>query len=420
MNSAQDIINQHESNVRSYVRSFPVSFTKAKGSYIWDESGRRYIDFFAGAGALNYGHNEPKMAEALIDYIRSDGIIHGLDMATSAKAAFIEEFTETILTPRQLDYKLQFTGPTGTNAVEAALKLARLATGRQNVIAFTHSFHGVSLGSLAATANSWFRDASGVPLHGTSFLPYDGYVDGLDSIAYLEKVLDDPSSGIDAPAAIIVELVQGEGGVNVASAEWVQRLRNLAIEKGIILIVDDIQAGCGRTGDFFSFEFADIRPDIIVLSKSISGVGLPMSLVLLKPELDIWEPGQHNGTFRGNNLAFVTGRTALETFWRTSKFTTEMKYKEKIIRERLTQIRDTYPDAFTEARGRGFIHGLACGDPETAKVITRRCFEAGLIIETAGARDEVIKLIPALTIREAVLTEGLDLLEQTTAKLLNK
>lgn len=420
MNSAQDIINQHESNVRSYVRSFPVSFSKAKGSYIWDESGRRYVDFFAGAGALNYGHNEPQMAQALVDYIQDSGIIHGLDMATSAKAAFIEEFTTTILAPRNLEYKLQFTGPTGTNAVEAALKVARLATGRQNVIAFSHSFHGVSLGSLAATANSWFRDASGIPLSGTTFLPYDGYVDGLDSITYLEKVLDDRSSGIDQPAAVIVELVQGEGGVNVASAEWVKRLRDLTTEKGIVLIVDDIQAGCGRTGDFFSFEFAGIQPDVVVLSKSISGIGLPMSLVLLKPELDIWKPGQHNGTFRGNNLAFVTGRKALEIFWRSNELSTEMELKEKIIHERLARIKEAYTETFTTVRGRGLIYGLVCRDAEMAKTITHRCFEAGLIIETAGAKDEVIKLIPALTISEEILNEGLDLLEKTTVALLNK
>ncbi|HWT40401.1 MAG TPA: diaminobutyrate--2-oxoglutarate transaminase [Dongiaceae bacterium] len=419
MNTASDVIDQYESNVRSYVRSFPVSFSKAEGSYIWDEAGRRYIDFFAGAGALNYGHNEPTMVQALIEYLQSNGIIHGLDMATSAKAAFIKEFTTSILIPRGLDYKLQFTGPTGTNGVEAALKIARLATGRHNVIAFSHSFHGVSLGSLAATANAWFRGASGLPLNGTTFLPYDGYVDELDSIAYLEKVLDDPSSGVDQPAAIIVELVQGEGGVNVASAEWAKRLRDLTAERGIILIVDDIQAGCGRTGEFFSFEFTEIQPDIVVLSKSISGIGLPMSLVLLKPELDIWKPGQHNGTFRGNNLAFVAGLKALETFWQSNKLSADIKHKEVILRKRLEHIKEAYPDAFTAVRGRGLLYGLVCREAEMAKRITQRCFNEELIIETAGAKDEVIKFIPALTISEATITEGLALLEKAIASTLN-
>lgn len=420
MNTASDVIDQYESNVRSYVRSFPVSFSKAEGSYIWDEEGRRYIDFFAGAGALNYGHNEPTMVRALIEYLQSNGIIHGLDMATRAKAAFIKEFATTILTPRGLDYKLQFTGPTGTNAVEAALKIARLATGRHNVIAFSHSFHGVSLGSLAATSNSWFRNASGTPLSGTVFLPYDDYVDGLDSIAYLEKVLDDPSSGVDLPAAVIVELVQGEGGVNVASAEWIKRLRDLTARRGILLIVDDVQAGCGRTGDFFSFEFAEIHPDVVVLSKSISGIGLPMALVLLKPELDIWKPGQHNGTFRGNNLAFVAGLKALEKFWRSDELSADVKRKEKIVRERLERIKDLYPETFTTVRGRGLLCGLVCREAEMAKTITKLCFEEGLIIETAGAKDEVVKFIPALTISEEVLIEGLDLLEKAIHSTLNK
>lgn len=417
MDIPQDTISQHESNVRSYVRNFPVTFSKAEGSIIWDDSGRDYIDFFAGAGALNYGHNEPVLADALIDYVQKKGIVHSLDMATTAKIKFIEEFNSTILAPRKLDYKLQFTGPTGTNGVEAALKIARLNTKRHNIIAFSHSFHGVSLGSLATTANAWFRNASGTSLNNVSFFPYDGYIDGVDSISYLEKQLDDPGSGIDEPAAVIVEFVQAEGGVNIASTEWIRRLRALTSQKGILLIVDDIQAGCGRTGNFFSFEDSEIKPDIIVLSKSISGLGLPMSLVLLKPELDIWKPGQHNGTFRGNNLAFITGTKTLETFWKTNNLMEEVKRKEKIVQEKLNTIKKSNPDKFSSFRGRGLLYGLECREPALAKEITSLCFKERLIIETAGVKDEVIKLMPSLTIDDETLNEGLDRLNRAIALL---
>src|SRR5690606_16705635 len=300
------IFDRLESEVRGYVRSFPVVFKQARGSVLSDETGREYIDFFAGAGSLNYGHNNPVFKQKLMEYIESDGIVHGLDMATAAKRAFIETFERVLLKPRNWRYTLQFTGPTGTNAVEAALKLARLVKGRSNIISFTHGFHGVSGGSLAATANAKFRDAAGTSLGNTTFMPYDGYFGpDVDTIVYMERMLEDRSSGVDKPAAVIVETVQGEGGINVASLRWLKELQRLCQKHDMLLIVDDIQAGCGRTGSFFSFEPAGIQPDIITLSKSLSGYGLPMSLVLIKPELDIWKPGAHSGTFRGNNLAFI-------------------------------------------------------------------------------------------------------------------
>ena len=307
-----DVFNEWESEVRSYIRSFPVVFDTARGSRLMGEDGAEYIDFFAGAGTVNYGHNNPLFKQALLDYIERDGIVHALDLATPAKREFIEAFVELILKPRGLQYKLHFTGPTGANATEAAIKAARQATGRTNVIAFSHGYHGLSLGALATTAARKYRNAAAVPLGSATFVPFEGYFGpDVDTIAMLEKVLDDPSSGVDQPAAVIVETIQGEGGVNAASAEWLQRLAELVAERHIPLIVDDIQAGCGRSGDFFSFEESGIVPDMVVLSKSLSGYGLPMSLVLLKPELDVWEPGGHTGTFRGFNLAFVGATAAL-------------------------------------------------------------------------------------------------------------
>src|SRR5690606_15853125 len=338
------------------------------------------------------------------------GVTHALDMATSAKKYFMQTLGRLVLEPRGMDYVLQFTGPTGTNAVEAALKIARQVKGRQNVISFTHGFHGVSGGSLAATANRKFRKAAGVALGNISFMPYDGYFGpDVNTMAYLERMLDDPSSGMDKPAAVIVETVQGEGGVNVASKRWLKELERLCKKHDMLLIVDDIQVGCGRTGNFFSFEAAGIKPDIITLSKSLSGFGLPMSLVLMKPELDIWKPGAHSGTFRGNNLAFVTAAQALDSYWRDDAFVEATKRKERLVRDWLENLVHSYPGAGLGVRGRGLIQGLVTpADDDVAARVAQKAFERGVIIETSGANDEVLKVLPALTIEDELLQRGLE------------
>lgn len=413
-----ETIEKNESSVRGYSRAFPVVFSTASQSIICDGNGKEYLDFFSGAGGLNYGHNHPVMKKAMIDYLQKDGLIHGLDMATEAKIAFIEMFQTQILQPRNLDYRLQFTGPTGANAVEAALKLARLVTKRSQIVSFSHAFHGVSMGALAATSNSWFRNAAGVELSNVTFLPYEGYVEGFDSLAYFEKLLDDPGSGLDKPAAVIVEAIQGEGGVNVASAKWLQRLRRITVERDILLIVDDIQAGCGRSGDFFSFEEAGVVPDLVTLSKSLSASGLPMSLLLIKPEYDIWKPGQHNGTFRGNNLAFVSAEAAIKEFWMDETFSKEIKRKGKIIQHRLELMSESFGDLGLSVRGRGMFYGLVFNkDQNQAKQVAELAFSKGLIIELSGSRDEVLKLLPALTIDDTTLVRGLDIIEESIKML---
>jgi len=411
------IFDRLESEVRGYIRSFPVVFGKAKGSLLFDEEGRQYIDLFAGAGTLNYGHNNPVLKQPLLDYVEADGVVHGLDMATSAKKEFLEAFERLILKPRGMKYTLQFTGPTGTNAVEAALKLARRIKQRPNIVSFTHGFHGVSAGSLSATANSKYRDAAGVSLGNTTFIPYDGYFGpDVDTMAYFERMLEDRSSGMDAPAAVIVETVQGEGGVNVATLRWLQELQRLCRRHDMLLIVDDIQVGCGRTGTFFSFESAGIQPDIVTLSKSLSGFGLPMAMVLIKPELDIWKPGEHNGTFRGNNLAFVTARQALEHYWSDDVLTREIQAKETLVRDWLENMVHSHPDADLSVRGRGLIQGLVSGVPGLANKIAAQAFKGGVVIETSGANDEVLKLLPALTIEEGQLRQALEVLDRAVAE----
>ncbi|GAA1824218.1 diaminobutyrate--2-oxoglutarate transaminase [Agromyces salentinus] len=420
MSDALDVFDRRESEVRGYVRAFPTVFDRAVGSTLIGEDGREYLDFFAGAGVLNYGHNNPLFTRALIEYLEHDGIIHGLDMATSAKKAFIEAFERLVLEPRGLDHKLQFTGPTGANAVEAALKVARQATGRTNVIAFTNAFHGLSIGALAATGNSHYRGAAGITLDNITRLPYDGYLGTeVDTLDLLEKMLDDPGSGVDLPAAVIVEAVQGEGGINVASVPWLQRLRTITAERGILLILDEIQAGVGRTGAFFAFEQSGIVPDIVTVSKSISGSGLPMSLVLLRPEVDVWKPGAHTGTFRGNNLAFVSARAALENYWADTAFVDGVASKSALLASELEKIAAEYTDLGFVVRGRGLMYGLACdADRGLAGRISKEAFSRGLVIETSGAHDEVLKFLPALTISEDELLRGLSIVRESLAAAL--
>jgi diaminobutyrate-2-oxoglutarate transaminase len=413
------IFEQIESQVRSYIRSFPTVFTRAKWSTLYDEQGKEYIDFFAGAGTLNYGHNNPAVNDALIDYIKNDSIIHGLDKATTAKKQFLEKLYYTILQPRHLDYKVQFCGPTGTNAVETALKIVRMVKGRSNVISFTNGFHGLTMGSMAITGNAFYRDEAFINRANVTFMPYDGYFgDGTDTSLYLRKFLEDSSSGVDLPAAVILETVQAEGGVNVASFQWLKDVEQVCRDFDILLVVDDIQVGNGRTGTFFSFEEAGINPDIVILSKSIGG-GLPLSLVLMKPELDQWKPGEHTGTFRGNNLAFVAS-TQLLSYWDNGDFSDAIRYREGVLKEKLGEITDKYKDLGVEMRGRGLIYGLYFPQQGFSGAVTEEAFERGLVIERAGAKNDVIKFLPPLVIEEELLRQGLNIIDESIAACLEK
>jgi diaminobutyrate-2-oxoglutarate transaminase len=416
-----DVFGRFESKVQSYARSFPALFKKARGTELWDAQGRRFLDFLAGAGSLNYGHNNPVLKKALIEYIESDAITHSLDLHTGAKEDFLQAMQDIVLAPRGLDYVVQFTGPTGANAVEAALKLARKVTGRTNVIFFTNGFHGVSQGALAVTGNEHFRRAAGIPLSGSSAMPYDGYMgDDLDTIAYLDRMLADRSSGIDMPAAVILEVVQGEGGLNTARTIWLRRLQALCQERKIVLIVDEIQSGCGRTGTFFGFEAAGIKPDIVTLSKSLSGYGLPFSVVLINRALDVWKPAEHNGTFRGNNHAFVTATAMLKEYWQTPAFAEEVGEKSEHLGRRLHAMVEDFSPDLVKVKGRGMMQGILCADPKQAALITATAYRHGLIIERAGPEDEVIKCMMPLTTSYDILDEGLDILESAIAEVFTR
>lgn len=405
-----DWFKEYESEIRAYSRVYPVVFETAENAKQTDENGKTYLDFYAGAGVLNLGHNPPAMKAAMIAYLEKNGVLHSLDMMTVAKRDFIQAFVETILRPRNMDYKLQFMGPTGTNAVEASLKLARLVTGRSHVIAFSQGFHGMTLGSLACTANEVFRNAAGVGLGDVSHWPFDTHSGGgLDSLDTLRALLENTSGGMEKPAAFLVEAIQAEGGVNVASAEWLLALQKLAHDVGALLIVDDIQAGCGRTGRYFSFEGMGLEPDIITLAKGIGGIGTPMAMNLVKPEHDRhWKPGQHTGTFRGQNLSFVAGREALR-FFEDDKLLSETRAKGEIMRTHLQTLAEAHADKGYEVRGKGMMQALDVKDGALAKAIAHDCFEHGLLFGPCGIGGQVLKLIPPLTIPEDELLAGLEI-----------
>ncbi|MCA9127835.1 MAG: diaminobutyrate--2-oxoglutarate transaminase [Planctomycetales bacterium] len=416
MLSGLEEFENQESQVRSYVRRFPAVFSKAQGSELWDTHAKRYIDFFCGAGTLNYGHNNPHAKAALLEYIYRDGIQHSLDTATEAKAEFLAALNDLILAPRGLEYRVQFPGPTGTNAVEAACKLARKKTQRSHIVAFTRAYHGHSLGALALTANSYYHDEHYGSHNNVSHLPFDGYMDGLDSGDLLRRMLSDPSSGIPKPAAVILETVQGEGGIRVASKQWLRAVADVCKQQGVLLIVDDIQVGNGRTGPFFSFEESGIEPDIVCLSKSLGG-GLPLAIVLVRPDVDVWKPGQHTGTFRGNNLAFVAA-TALLEYWRDDSLQKRTLKLHEVIVRRLKRLAASFPDVHAEVRGRGLIIGLDLRSGELANRVIESCFAQGLLLEASGAEDEVLKIMPALTISPELLVEGLRILESAVTHVL--
>lgn len=403
------VFKRRESEARSYCRGFDTVFTSAKGSEMTDAGGRSYIDFLAGCSSLNYGHNDPDMKAALIDHISGDGLAHALDLHTDTKAAFLTAFEQHILKPRDMDHKVMFTGPTGANAVEAAMKIARKVTGRTNIISFTNGFHGVTMGALAATGNGYHRGGAGMDLAGVTRMPFDGYMgESADTTDLLSAMLSDPSSGVDAPAAIILETVQGEGGLNAARPEWVRRVAELAREHGALLIIDDIQAGCGRTGTFFSFEEMGVMPDVVTMAKSVSGFGLPMALMLVWPEYDVFGPAEHNGTFRGNTHAFVTARVAIEKFWSDRVFQDRLAENTAVLTKALTDMAGLIPGA--RLKGRGLMQGVDTGSGDLASDICARAFEKGLIIETSGSEGEVVKVLAPLTTPAETFRKGLNIL----------
>jgi diaminobutyrate-2-oxoglutarate transaminase len=403
-------IRAKESEVRYYSRLFPVVLSKGSGSYVYDQDGNRYLDFFCGSGSLNYGHSNPVMKQAVIDYLQDDGIINGLDQMTSAKMLFMNNFFETIIVPRGFNYKMQFCGPTGTNCVEAAIKLARKYTGREKIVYFEHSFHGMSYGSMSVSGMKNKKLHKDYTKH-TVEMPY---AEKPESITNFKRYLQSVSAE-ELPAAVILETIQAEGGIKVAPKEWLEEVASIARDFGLLLIADEIQTGCGRTGTFFSFENINIKPDIVCLSKSLSGYGFPLSVNLINPAIDCWTPGEHNGTFRGNNIAFVSASRALE-YWKTDAF-------EKKIMNSAAIIDDYFmADSFlrkVRLKGRGLMRGIELRNEEETMHVQKMLFKNGILMDVCGFRDNVIKIMPPITIAQDDLQKGLDIIHQSLLKCLS-
>ena len=414
MSNYDSVFETYESEVRSYSRNMPATFIRAKGSYMYDSDGKEYIDFFNGAGALNYGHNNDYIKGKILEYLANDGIIHGLDMQTGAKAEFITTLEERLLKPRGLDYKVQFTGPTGTNAIEAALKLARKVKKRTDVWCLMGCFHGMTMGALSMTSQRDDRNGAGVPLNYVQHIPAPYMFPELDTIKYMETLLEDDHSGVSRPAALVIETTQIEGGIWVMDTQWLKDVRKFCDDNDILLIVDDIQIGCGRSGRFFSFERAGIVPDMVALSKSIGGFGLPLAILLFKPELDLWKPGEHNGTFRGNQLAFVGGKAGIE-FMLDNHIEDEVQRKSTIVKDFLVnEIKPLGKDI--DIRGIGLCWAIDVHSGDVSKKIARRCFNNGLVLERSGRGSSSVKVMPALTIPDDALMKGLNILKAAAAE----
>lgn len=410
---------KYESSVRSYCRHFPKVFTDAKGAVMTDEDGEKYIDFFCGAGAVNYGHNNDYIKSKVIDYVSTDGIIHALDMYTVPKREFIDTLEKKIIEPRGYKYRIQFTGPTGTNAIEAAIKLARKTKQRRNIFAFMGCFHGMTLGALSLTAEMYARKGAGATFTDCTHIPAPYMFEGLDVIKYMQTLIDDDHSGVEKPAAVIMETVQAEGGIRVFDDRFLRDVREFCTKNDILMIVDDVQVGCCRSGTFFSFERAGIAPDIVVMSKSIGGIGMPLAIVLHTEELDNWKPGEHNGTFRGNQLSFVAGKAAIE-YLTENNVEAETRRKGALLKEYVEK--EILPlDSRLELRGIGLIWGIdfAAIDADLSEKVIEKCFEKKLICECAGREGSVVKIMPPLVIEDEFLLEGLSRVKKSIEEVLS-
>ena len=397
-------------------------FDTADGSVLVTKD-REYIDFYSGAGTLNYGHHNTQLKHALFDDIKRNGQLGAGARKESITNGFFETVKRVLLKPRSWSYQMRLAGPTGAGALEIALQQARQIKQRQNVISFTQGFQGASGRALADSAKVFFRAVTGKSaLSNTTFMPYDRcFGPDVDTMAYLEQLLENMLQPKDIPAAVIVETVLGQGGVNVVTWRWLKELEALCQRYDMLLIMDDTQVGCGRTGRFFSFETADIHADMIVLSKSLSGFGLPMSLLLSDPALGM--PYRQSRCLWSNELdhelALLTATHALDLYWADETFTEQVQHKEGLVRDWLENIVHSYPDSGLGVRGRGLIQGLVMSSYDgLAEPGSKKACESGLLIETSGAHDEVLKLLPALTIEKKLLIQGLEIIERSLADVL--
>ena len=446
MNQKENCTNQYyiarqdstESNARSYPRKFPFAISKAKGSWVEDVEGNKYLDFLCGAGTLALGHNDPEVNQAMIDLLASDAPLHTLDLTTPVK----DEFVHTLLglLPKELqdNAKIQFCSPSGTDATDAAIKLCKTATGRSAVIAFHGAYHGMGQGALSLTGNLNAKTKVQSLVPDVHFMPYPysyrcpfglGGDAGTDAACeYFERMLKDPESGITKPAAVILEPIQGEGGVIPAPVKFLQTVRRVTKELGIPMIVDEIQCGIGRSGKFFAFEYADIVPDVILVSKAIGG-SQPLAVVVYNKELDKWNPGAHAGTFRGNQLAMRAG-TALIKRVSQPEFLNEVVEKGTYMRDRLLELKKKV-SIIGDIREKGLMMGIEFVNPnatpdklgtlpgsgEIATEVQHRCFEKRLVMERGGRNGAVMRCLCALNVTRDEINKMLEIFESVVMEV---
>jgi diaminobutyrate-2-oxoglutarate transaminase len=428
---ALQFIEGRESNAKTYARTFNRVMARGALAKVWDVEGREYLDFLACAGALPLGHNHPAVMEQVDAFIKSGHILQGLDIPTVAKHAFMEQLMLALPPAFGLDARIQFCGPTGSDAVEAAIKLFKTATGRRSIFAFHGAYHGQTLGALSLMGNLGPKAAITGLAPETHFFAYPhsarcpfgvGGTDGEEiSLKYMENVLSDPESGITKPAMIILEAVQGEGGCIPASPQWLRRLRAIADRHDIPLVIDEVQTGFGRTGAMFAHEESGIVPDAIILSKALGG-GFPLALLAYHKRFDKWQAGAHTGTFRGNQIALVAGAATM-AFIRKHDLHTQAIGKGERLRAGLAGLAQRF-SCIGEVRGRGLMCGAEVVSPseypesataarldgELAAAIKRECFARGLILETGGRHGAVLRFLPALVITDQEIDSGLQML----------
>lgn len=429
--------SRQESNARSYPRRIPLALKRASGIHVEDVEGRRFIDCLAGAGTLALGHNHPVVIAAIRQVLADELPLLTLDLTTPVKDQFVQDLFGLLPEALAAEAKIQFCGPTGTDAVEAALKLVRSATGRSTVLSFQGGYHGMSQGALSLMGSLGpKRPLAGLLNNGVQFLPfpYDyrcpfglGGVEGVKvNLHYLENLLNDPEAGVALPAAVIVEAVQGEGGVIPADLDWLRGVRRITEKAGVALIVDEIQSGFGRTGKMFAFEHAGIIPDVVVMSKAIGG-SLPLAVMVYRDWLDTWQPGAHAGTFRGNQMAMATG-SAVMRYLKEQRLPEHAAAMGERLREHLLILQRDYPQ-LGDVRGRGLMLGVELVDPagapdaqghppqhaRLAPLVQRECLKRGLILELGGRHGSVVRFLPPLIISAAQIDQVADIFGKAVA-----
>ncbi|MGZ0706141.1 diaminobutyrate--2-oxoglutarate transaminase [Pseudomonas piscis] len=429
--------NRQESNARSYPRRIPLALKRASGIHVEDVEGRRFIDCLAGAGTLALGHNHPVVIAAIQQVLADELPLLTLDLTTPVKDQFVQDLFGLLPEALAAEARIQFCGPTGTDAVEAALKLTRTATGRSTVLSFQGAYHGMSQGALSLMGSLGpKRPLAGLLNNGVQFLPfpYDyrcpfglGGAAGVKAnLNYLENLLTDPEAGVALPAAVIVEAVQGEGGVIPADLDWLRGLRRITEKAGVALIVDEIQSGFGRTGKMFAFEHAGIIPDVVVMSKAIGG-SLPLAVMVYRDWLDTWQPGAHAGTFRGNQMAMATG-SAVMRYLKEHRVTEHAAAMGERLREHLSILQRDYPQ-LGDVRGRGLMLGVELVDPtgtpdalghppqhqRLAPLVQRECLKRGLILELGGRHGSVVRFLPPLVITAAQIDQVAEIFSKAVA-----